>query len=69
MDLDCDSTTVVLDEPRSLQQPRDDGDALTTHAKHLRQEFLCEVKLVRSDSIAGHEQPPAPSLLLRQNDI
>jgi hypothetical protein len=50
-------TPTVSDEFALLQDARGSGDPYASHAKHIGEKFMGDVKLVGVDPIAGHQQP------------
>src|ERR1700676_2047953 len=64
-----DLASPVTDQPGVLQLPGGFGDAFTTHAEHVGDQFLGHGEFVRLQTIETQQQPPAQLLVDRMMPI
>jgi hypothetical protein len=62
---DRENAAIVTDQVVLLKRAGSLVYALAPYAKHVGQEFLREVKLVRSDPVMGRQQPPGDASFYR----
>ena len=66
---DRDLTATVMDQPGAMEFSEGRRDPGAPNAEHRRHEFVRHRHVIRSDAVAGHQQPAGAALLDRVEPV